>query len=213
MLIICGLCYGEKEATAVAKKDIIKSKNNNECQSGSMLGRDYRGRVNTTKDGIPCQRWNDTEPHDHLFTEEGDHNFCRNPIGAPAEKVFCYTTDPAVRYEFCSVPSCPRLKVLDFSRDNDMKADESQEYTHASLDIELPSSFTICSAFMVDFWEGYNTAILYLLRDNEPRIPSEKTWFRIEMFASLTFTKGRLQKKSIFLGKSPKLWVGGGQES
>ena len=181
VFMICGLCYGGKE--------LSKGNNNNECQSKSMLGRDYRGTSNTTKDGIPCQRWNDTKPHDHVFTQEGEHNFCRNPIGAPAEQVFCYTTDPAVRVQFCSVPSCPPLKVLDFSWDNDMKPDENQEYTHASLDIDLPSTFTICSAFKVDFWEGYNTAILYLFWDKE----AEKAWFRIEMFAALTFTKFTLQ--------------------
>ena len=151
MLLICRLCYGEKESADFPKKEISRGDNSYECQSKSMMGRDYRGIVNTTKDGIPCQRWNDTEPHEHLFAEEGEHNFCRNPIGAPAEKVFCYTTDPAVRYQFCSVPSCPPLKVLDFSSDNDMKPDENEEYTHASLDFELTSSFTICSAFMVSF--------------------------------------------------------------
>ena len=64
------------------------------CQHNSTSGRDYRGTANTTVDGIPCQRWSDTEPHEHSFTHVGDHNFCRNPIGAPASQVWCYTTDP-----------------------------------------------------------------------------------------------------------------------
>ena len=194
MFLICGHCNGGKEKiTNLTKKEISSGNNKDECQSKSMLGRDYRGSLNTTKDGIPCQRWNDTAPHEHVYTEVGEHNFCRSPIGAPTEEVFCYTTDPAIRYQFCSFPSCPPLKVLDFSRDNDMKPDENQEYTHASLDIDLPFSFTICSAFMVEFWERYNTAILYLVRDNKARIPGENIWLRVEMFAALTFTKFTLQ--------------------
>ena len=74
------------------------------CQQRSTLGCDYVGEANTTVDGIPCQRWSDTEPHDHPFTDEGDHNFCRNPGGYSG--VWCYTTDPDVEYQYCSVPFC-----------------------------------------------------------------------------------------------------------
>ena len=34
------------------------------CQHRSTLGRDYRGRANTTETGIPCQMWSDTQPHE-----------------------------------------------------------------------------------------------------------------------------------------------------
>ena len=51
------------------------------CQQRSTSGRDYIGKANTTVDGIRCQRWSDTQPHNHSFTHVGDHNFCRNPIG------------------------------------------------------------------------------------------------------------------------------------
>ena len=181
-IAICGVCFGEE-----AKNGRFTTSQG--CQSASLSGRDYRGSENTTEDGLPCQRWNESEPHEHAFTQEGDHNFCRNPIGAPAERVFCYTTDPSTRYQFCSVPFCSPLQVLDFSEDNDMKSDENQEYTHASLDIDLPPSFMICSAFTVNFWEGYNTALLYLVRDNE----AEQVWLSVEMFAALAFTKFTLQ--------------------
>ena len=38
------------------------------CQHKSTKGRDYRGGANTTVTGIPCQRWSDTQPHDHPLT-------------------------------------------------------------------------------------------------------------------------------------------------
>ena len=46
---------------------------NRDCQQRSTSGRDYIGEINTTVDGIPCQKWSDTQPHDHDFTDVGDH--------------------------------------------------------------------------------------------------------------------------------------------
>ena len=123
---LSGICFG---ATDFAEKYLQRSYK--ECQSKAMSGRDYKGRVNVTKDGVPCQRWNESEPHKHPFSYVGDHNYCRNPIEAPVSEVFCYTSDPNVRYQFCSVPFCPPLQVLDFSLDNDMKPDEENEFTNA----------------------------------------------------------------------------------
>ena len=102
------------------------------CQHKSTLGRTYRGEANTTVDGIPCQRWSDKEPHSHIYTHVGDHNYCRNPYGSPGSVVGCYTTDHKVRYQNCSVPYCPPMKALDYSLDNDLKPDENNTYTHAS---------------------------------------------------------------------------------
>ena len=77
-----------------------------DCQQRSS--REYAGEVNITADGIPCQRWSATEPHNHSFTHVGDHNFCRNPDGN--HKVWCYTTDPKYPAQYCSVPFCPPSK-------------------------------------------------------------------------------------------------------
>ena len=121
------------------------------------------GEANTTIDGISCQKWSDARQYDQNFTHVGDHNFCRNPIGSGGSQVWCYTTDPEVPYQYCSVPFCPPLMALDFSLDNDQESDESNSYTHASLQKEnLPPSFTICTAFMVEAWDDYQNAYLYV---------------------------------------------------
>ena len=101
------------------------------CQQRSTSGRDYIGKANTTVDGIRCQRWSktqrvetfNTKPYNRSFTNVGDHNFCRNPIGGePTQSQFwCYTTDPLHEKQNCSVPFCPPLKALDFFLDNDKK--------------------------------------------------------------------------------------------
>ena len=123
------------------------------CQHKSTHGRDYRGTANTTVTGIPCQRWSDTQPHDHQFTHVGEHNHCRNPGGSGEDQVVCLTTDPDIVVQNCSVPFCSPLKVLDFSLDNDWKPDANNSFTHASLQKEnCPPAFTICIAFMVEQW-------------------------------------------------------------
>ena len=154
------------------------------CQERSTSGRDYVGEANTADNGIPCQRWSDTQPHDHSFTHVGDHNFCRNPNGGNSQsKVWCYTTDPDHERQTCSIPFCPPLKALDFSLDNDWKPDETNSYTHASLQKEnLPPSFTICTAFMVEAWNEYQDAYLFILRDDNAKI-----WAKI--YAATTYTE------------------------
>ena len=150
----------------------------NKCQQKSTSGQDYVGVANTTIEGIPCQKWSDTQPHDHPFTHVGDHNFCRNPIGSPQSQVWCYTTDPDHELQNCSVPFCPPLKALDFSLDNDDKPDKGNSYTQASVQKEnFPPSFTVCTAFMVEAWTGYASAMLLALRDDKAKV---WTWVKTE---------------------------------
>ena len=108
------------------------------CQHKSTRGRDYSGTANTTETGNLCQRWSNVtpEPDDYDFTFVGGHNFCRNPQGSDVDQVWCYTVDKDIRWENCSVPLCPPLKVLDFSLDSDDQKDDEAEWTHASLQKE-----------------------------------------------------------------------------
>jgi len=70
-------------------------------------GVNYIGCQDKTESGKTCQAWPDTFPHAHGQTKNakkakfglGDHNFCRNPDGG--ETIWCYTTDPATRWEYC----------------------------------------------------------------------------------------------------------------
>ena len=152
------------------------------CQHKSTFGRDYRGIANTTISGIPCQKWSNPEPHDHKFTHLGDHNFCRNPYGGSNSnsQVWCFTADPEHQQENCPVPFCSSLNALDFSMDNDRKADDNNSYTHASIEKKnLPISFTICTSFMVERWAFYPNAHLFLLLDDE-----DQNWLWVRMYAA-----------------------------
>mmetsp|Transcript_56550 Transcript_56550/g.169130 ORF Transcript_56550/g.169130 Transcript_56550/m.169130 type:complete len:329 (+) Transcript_56550:466-1452(+) len=82
-----------------------------ECGCSSVRQADYRGTVSTTASGIPCVTWGDHSLHPHGHNDPAikpdaglESNYCRNPDGEP--RAWCYTTDPNVRWDYCSVPSC-----------------------------------------------------------------------------------------------------------
>ncbi|CAH1267474.1 LPA [Branchiostoma lanceolatum] len=68
-------------------------------------GSDYRGNVSVTRSGKTCQRWDVSDswypPEDYPELVE---NYCRNPDGADYT-IWCYTTDPDDRWDYCIDPS------------------------------------------------------------------------------------------------------------
>ncbi|KAI8510904.1 hypothetical protein Bbelb_118200 [Branchiostoma belcheri] len=82
-----------------------------ECLTDSE-GTSYRGTIQHTKSGLTCQRWDTSFPHEHEYLEKYpnsglDENYCRNPDGQPdAERPWCYTIDPDVRWEYCDIQEC-----------------------------------------------------------------------------------------------------------
>uniref|UniRef100_A0A8C0ATJ1 Plasminogen n=1 Tax=Buteo japonicus TaxID=224669 RepID=A0A8C0ATJ1_9AVES len=80
-----------------------------ECKKGK--GVDYRGTEAKTQKGVPCQKWVDSAPHKPNYTPEKypaaglEENYCRNPDG-DGKGPWCYTTDPATRFDYCNIPEC-----------------------------------------------------------------------------------------------------------
>ncbi|XP_032066321.1 hepatocyte growth factor-like protein [Thamnophis elegans] len=70
-----------------------------------LKGEDYRGKVNVTTSGVPCQRWDSQTPHRHKFHPEKypckdlSENYCRNPDGSEAP--WCFTTMARLPRAFC----------------------------------------------------------------------------------------------------------------
>jgi len=74
-------------------------------------GDDYRGSINVTVSGRPCQKWSSQFPQQHFFTHArypnaglGAHSACRNPSSLN-EGPWCYTADHRLRWERCDVGS------------------------------------------------------------------------------------------------------------
>ncbi|XP_066292800.1 apolipoprotein(a)-like [Branchiostoma lanceolatum] len=86
-----------------------------DCVEGD--GESYRGTLSKTKSGLTCQRWDKHDPHSHYFyntplwNPELEDNYCRNPDGE--ETIWCYTTDPDVRFEECDLPDCGQREIVD----------------------------------------------------------------------------------------------------
>lgn len=91
--------------TAMREEEIT-----HDCVKGR--GRFYQGKVNVTKVGISCQRWDSQTPHSHdsppnIFPElKNSENFCRN-AGGEEKRPWCFTTDPTIRWQHCDIPRCP----------------------------------------------------------------------------------------------------------
>jgi len=66
----------------------------------------YAGDVNTTKDGIQCQRWDSETPRVPYYKPNPSaHNYCRDP-SSWYTCIWCYTMDRDVRWECCNVWRC-----------------------------------------------------------------------------------------------------------
>lgn len=77
-------------------------------ESMTYRGADYKGCQRKTRSGRTCQRWNQQSPHKHgLSNMDEDENFCRNPDNE--NTIWCYTTDPRKRWEFCDPVQARRL--------------------------------------------------------------------------------------------------------
>ncbi|XP_076153606.1 hepatocyte growth factor a [Alosa pseudoharengus] len=91
-----------------------KKKYVRECIIGN--GENYRGRTSITKSGIQCQPWAASIPHEHNFQRHSKkkdlrENFCRNPEGE-ATGPWCFTSDPAIRYQECDLPQCSEVECM-----------------------------------------------------------------------------------------------------
>jgi len=96
-------------------------------------GAGYRGCQTLTRSGKTCQKWTSQTPHSQNLMRVGDHNFCRNPDGEPS--IWCYTTDPAKRWEYCDPAAASRLDLTaeDVKEEVRMKSEKQWGLTNNGL--------------------------------------------------------------------------------
>ncbi|XP_077999987.1 apolipoprotein(a)-like [Glandiceps talaboti] len=117
-------CYTTDTAKRWEYCDVEEFRCESECYNQANAA-DYRGVVSYTETGKECQKWTSQSPQSHSYTPAayptsglGDHNYCRNPSDDP--KTWCYTTDPGVRWQYCSISAvgtaCPKtIEGVDLS--------------------------------------------------------------------------------------------------
>ncbi|KAJ8308117.1 hypothetical protein KUTeg_012991 [Tegillarca granosa] len=87
----------------------MKDKSQNIC-SGTESGIDFNGHINITESGKVCQRWDVDVPYKHTHHRlDTEDNYCRN-IG-DKDRPWCYTTDPATKWEYCDIPQCEIMET------------------------------------------------------------------------------------------------------
>uniref|UniRef100_A0A8C1TTK5 Prothrombin n=1 Tax=Cyprinus carpio TaxID=7962 RepID=A0A8C1TTK5_CYPCA len=96
------------------------------------IGENYGGTSSVTKSGKSCQYWKSNFPHRiHEFNVTQlklPENFCRNPDKS-IEGPWCFTRDPTVRRESCSVTKCGRENVLWYAPLDKFVEDSGRERT------------------------------------------------------------------------------------
>ncbi|XP_034018016.1 plasminogen isoform X2 [Thalassophryne amazonica] len=102
-------CTVPKCDNAASPGDPVIPTEEEDCYEGN--GSNYRGITSQTISGKKCQVWTSMTPHTHNKTPQNyanadlKKNLCRNPDGDKAP--WCYTTNPAVRWEYCDIEKCP----------------------------------------------------------------------------------------------------------
>lgn len=75
---------------------------------------EYTGTTSVTETGLQCQPWWSDTPHSHRYHDGSKFpddnvreavNYCRSPDGDA--KLWCYTVDRKVRWQYCNVSKCP----------------------------------------------------------------------------------------------------------
>uniref|UniRef100_A0A8C2SVL4 Plasminogen-like n=1 Tax=Coturnix japonica TaxID=93934 RepID=A0A8C2SVL4_COTJA len=128
-------CDGTEQSADVATQVLLPE----ECYEGQGLN--YRGTTSTTVSGRKCQAWNSKSPHDHGKTPEKfpnadlRENYCRNPDGD--SRPWCFTTDPSVPWEYCSLKRCDDHTVE--ATPNDPPAAVAQ-----NVDLPIPPTTSDC---------------------------------------------------------------------
>ena len=76
----------------------------------SRTDRNYKGHINVTVSGKPCQLWNKTTDNQGKPTwyRHEEANYCRTPADDSVETPWCYVNDKNMRWELCNVPICSK---------------------------------------------------------------------------------------------------------
>ncbi|KAL8425245.1 hypothetical protein Efla_002311 [Eimeria flavescens] len=95
---------------AASAEDYVREIYPEDCKCNETgRGPNYEGCQTKTRLGKVCQKWNSQAPHPHEALKDQNHNYCRAPDGSSS--IWCFTTDPEVRSDYCD-PLGARSQVV-----------------------------------------------------------------------------------------------------
>ena len=147
------------------------------CQEGTRpdLGLTYTGRANMTYEGKACLVWADVDIDGYpgSWTQD-EHNYCRRRGSGRWRGVWCVTSfNPVEQWDFCPVPECKQLALyIPADYEGALLSGRPPPSAHTSWPgTMMPSSWTICSAFMLNDWPSAKLSkILVWLLTAETRV-------------------------------------------
>ncbi|XP_070247382.1 hepatocyte growth factor-like protein isoform X3 [Myotis yumanensis] len=140
----------------------------------------YRGTKAITRSGLTCQRWSHRHPNDHKYMptpKNGlEENFCRNPDGDPRGP-WCYTTDPAVRFQSCGIKSCREAVCVSCNGENYRGAVDRTESGRECQrwDLQRPHPHRFEPSSLTKTWTT-TTAGIPTARSGPGAIPPTRRW-------------------------------------
>uniref|UniRef100_A0A669BG25 Plasminogen n=1 Tax=Oreochromis niloticus TaxID=8128 RepID=A0A669BG25_ORENI len=149
-------CNVTRCGNEAAPDDPVIPPDTENCYEGN--GSNYRGITSETISGKKCQRWSSMTPHKHDKTQEAfpnadlRRNWCRNPDGDQAP--WCYTTDPAVRWEYCNLEKCPTKPSGTTRPIQQEPSTNTQTPAERVLSLSLPAAVLDCKTGNGETYRG-----------------------------------------------------------
>lgn len=86
---------------------VLLTQKGDDCKT-TKTGSEYSGKLDRTREGIPCERWDFILPIISFpgATVSAQENFCRNPNSILPEGPWCFTANPIVGWGMCDIPLC-----------------------------------------------------------------------------------------------------------
>ncbi|XP_043099213.1 prothrombin [Puntigrus tetrazona] len=129
-------CGGTTLSRTPEKINLLRTCVKKEENCYVKTGETYAGKVSVTKSGRPCQYWQSNFPHKidefNVTQLKLPKNLCRNPD--KSEGPWCFTRDPTVRREYCSVPKCGEAALPPPPPPPTVKPEERYRKTQDCLD-------------------------------------------------------------------------------
>jgi len=159
---VIALNGGGNPSGAVNTNGILDHHSNNNhleeqnCLLEGSRGVNYRGSQSITRNGLNCQKWNPqimrsnymNMASEEILNELSGHNYCRN-IDNDIDGLWCYTTNPRMPKDYCSIPSCDSINNNELIKTPSQPTLDKSFMKESRLIIGVSVSFLVVIVFIL----------------------------------------------------------------